>query len=180
MPHVIETSRLLLRPFTLDDVDAAYRVLEGHPDVWKYDPGFQRTREQRAAIIRRYSETNEPDGCGTLAVVEQHSQQVIGYVGLQLYILPREPFATPEVELYYKFGRDFWGYGYATEACQALIRFAFDELRLARLVTITQPTNTSSIMLLERLGMRIEAAPASWEDTVMATLDNDQRPSRVS
>jgi ribosomal-protein-alanine N-acetyltransferase len=156
------------------DVDEAYEVLEGHPDVWKYDPGFQRTKEQRAAIIQKYVDTNDPNDCGTLAVVQKSDNRLMGYVGLQLYVLPREPFATPEVELYYKLGRDYWGQGYALEACRGMMRFAFDQMRLLRIVTITDQQNASSIHLLQRLGMRLETAPPSWEGMLMATLDNDR------
>lgn len=49
MPPALQTERLLLRPFTGANADAAYDALETHPDVWKHDPGFARTREQRAA-----------------------------------------------------------------------------------------------------------------------------------
>lgn len=174
MPHQLETDRLLLRPFTMADNDEAYVALEGHPDVWKYDPGFQRTKEQRSVILQKYVDTNDPDDCGTLAVVQKSDNRLMGYVGLQLYVLPREPFATPEVELYYKLGRDFWGQGYAVEACRAMIRFAFDRMRLLRIVTITDQQNVQSIQLLQRLGMRLEAAPTSWEGMLMATLDNDR------
>lgn len=172
MPHSLATERLWLRPFTPYDLDEAYAVLEGHPDVWRFDPGYQRTWEQRAQIIQKYAEMNEPNGVGTLAVTLKATGALIGYVGLQLYILPREPLATPEVELYYKFGRDYWGQGYATEACQAMIRFAFEEIRLERLVTVTQPDNTPSIMLLRRLGMHIEDAPPAWPGEVIGTLLN--------
>jgi RimJ/RimL family protein N-acetyltransferase len=55
MPPQIETSRLILRPFTREDLDAAYAALKSHPDTWRFDPGFQRTKEQRAAIIRKYA-----------------------------------------------------------------------------------------------------------------------------
>ena len=173
MPHTLETDRLLIRPFTLYDVDAAYAALEGHPDVWKYDPGFQRTREQRAAIIAKYADGNEQDGCGTLAVTLREAGTLIGYAGLQLYVLPRVPLATPEVELYYKLGRDYWGQGYAAEACRVMIRFAFVEMRLARIVTITDEKNAPSIKLLERLGMRLEPAPPSWAGSLTATLENN-------
>ena len=175
MPHPLETERLLLRPFTLDDVDIAYAVLEGHPDVWKYDPGYLRTKEERAAFIRLQIETNLPDNCGTLAVVQKERNAFLGHVGLQLYVLPSEPFATPEVELYYKFGREYWGEGYATEACQAMIRFAFDEMHLLRIVTLTDQHNERSIRLLQRLGMRIENAPPKWAGSMIGILENDQR-----
>lgn len=159
----------------MDDVDAAFEALEGHPAVWKYDPGFQCTKEQRAAIVQTYATTNEADGCGTLAVTLKTNERLIGYVGLQLYVLPREPFATPEVELYYKLGRPYWGQGYAGEACHAMIRFAFDQMRLGRLVTITDKQNQESIRLLERLGMHIEDAPPAWDGMLTATLENRKR-----
>jgi [ribosomal protein S5]-alanine N-acetyltransferase len=174
MPHAIETERLLIRPFTLDDIDAAYAIFEGHADVWKFDPGYQRTHEQRAALIHKYAEGNEQDGCGTLAITLKDTGALLGYVGLQLYVLPREPLATPEVELYYKLGRAYWGQGYATEACRALIRFAFDEMRLARIVTIAAAENMPSIKLLEALGMEIAPAPPSWAGSVTGTLQNDR------
>ena len=175
MPHVIETERLLIRPFTLNDIDAAYAVLEGHADVWKFDPGYQRTHEQRAALINKYATSNEPDGCGTVAVTLKATGALMGYVGLQLYVLPREPLATPEVELYYKLGRAYWGQSYAAEACRAMLRFAFDEMRLARIVTITATENTASIKLLEALGMQIAPAPSSWAGSLTGTLQNDRR-----
>lgn len=175
MPHQLETERLALRPFTMDDVDAAFEALEGHPDVWKYDPGFQRTKEQRAAIVQKYATTNDADGCGTLAITLKTDKRLIGYVGLQLYVLPREPWATPEVELYYKLGRPYWSQGYASEACDAMIRFAFDEMRLLRIVTITGKHNQESIRLLERCGMHLEDAPPAWDGMLMATLENGKR-----
>ena len=175
MPPQIETTHLLLRPFTLEDADAAYAALESHPDTWKFDPGFQCTKEQRTAIIRKYAENNDPEECGTLALVVKDTNALIGYVGLQFYILPREPLATPEVELYYKLDRSTWGHGYATEACRAVLDFAFQNLRLERIVTITQPENAPSIKLLERLGMRLAPAPPAWPDALMATLENDRR-----
>jgi RimJ/RimL family protein N-acetyltransferase len=170
----METPRLWLRPFDDDDSDEAYHVLEGHPDVWRYDPGFARTREQRAALIHRYATQNALDGPGTLAVIHKESGALLGYVGLQLYLLPTEPLSTPEVELYYKLGRAYWGQGYAYEACRAMIRFAFDKLRLARLVTVTHRDNQPSIRLMERLGMRIEAAPPQWPDDLIGILENDR------
>ena len=79
--------------------------------------------------------------------------------------------STPEVELFYKLGRDYWGRGYATEACREMIRHAFEELRLIRIVTCTHRENTRSIALLRRLGMRVEP-DATDADGVLATLEN--------
>lgn len=174
MPPPLTTPRLLLRPFSEDDIPAAYAVFEGHPDVWKYDPGFQRTYEQRAEVIRHYAANNDLLGEGTLAVTLKDGT-LIGYVGLQLYILPAEPLATPEVELYYKLGRDWWRQGYATEACRRLIEFAFNEMRLVRIVTVTHKDNVASLRLMARLGMKLDTAPSAWPDDVIGILKNPRR-----
>ncbi len=173
MPPQLQTERLILRPFTEADCDDAYQVLEGHPDVWAFDPGHPRSREERATLIRRYAADNRQDGCGTLAVTLKDDGQLIGYVGLQLYVLPSEPLATAEVELYYKLGRAYWDQGYATEACREMLRFAFEYMRLARLVICPRRENRRSIRVLERLGSRFEQAPPKWAADVMAILDND-------
>jgi [ribosomal protein S5]-alanine N-acetyltransferase len=172
MPPRIDTRRLILRPFTPDDIEESYDILEAHEDVWKYDPGYQRSREQRAGIIMKYAATNVPDGEGTLAMILKENGKFIGYVGLQLYIFPQEPLATPEVELYYKLDRDWWGQGLAIEACQAMIEFAFKEMRLARIVTITTRGNDRSINLLRKLGMKIDDAPAKWPGELTGILEN--------
>ncbi|MEI4920795.1 GNAT family N-acetyltransferase, partial [Klebsiella pneumoniae] len=69
---------------------------------------------------------------------------------------PASPYNSLEVELAFAFGRRYWGRGYAYEACQSMIRYAFDELKLARLVGGVKAQNTRSINLHRRLGYRIE------------------------
>ncbi len=174
MPPRIETARLILRPFCDADIQAAYEVFEGHPDVYFYDPGFRRSFEQRAEIIRRYTAENDPHGCGTMAVVLPEAGgepgRLIGYAGLQLYLLPGEPFTSAEVELFYKLGRDDWGKGYASEACRALLNYAFTELRLGRIVSTVHMGNQRSIRLLERLGARIQPAPPAWANYVIGVI----------
>jgi RimJ/RimL family protein N-acetyltransferase len=55
-------------------------------------------------------------------------------------------------ELGYWLDEPFWGRGYAFEAASALVRFAFDELRLARLVSGHAEDNAASGVILRRLG----------------------------
>ena len=168
----LETERLQIRPLTPDDLDALHAALDGHPDVWRFDPGYPRTREQRAAELRYRILQYERDHYGMLAVCLKATGKLIGYCGLQLYLLPSQPYATPEVELFYKLARDFWGQGLATEACRRMIDHAFDTLRLRRIVTVTHKDNSNSIALLKRLGMTIVPAPPEWADHVLGTLAN--------
>ena len=115
---------------------------------------------------------DQEDGEGTLAVTLKHDGRMIGQAGLQLYVLPWTPFATPEVELYYKLGRAYWGAGYALEACHALLRYAFDEMRLLRIITVKQPANRRPTRLLERRSLCIAPAPDIWRSEVVAIRTN--------
>jgi len=170
----LETERLLIRPFQADDGDAAYAVFEGHPDVWRYDPGRQRTYEERAREIHYRIAQYAREGFGCMAVTRRADGALLGYCGLQTWLRATRPLATLETELFYKLGRPYWGQGYATEACHAMIRHAFTDLRLPRLVTVTAAANTESLALLRRLGMGIVPSPTEADD-VNGILDNPLR-----
>jgi RimJ/RimL family protein N-acetyltransferase len=86
--------------------------------------------------------------------------------------MPWQPFATPEAELYYKFGAPFWGRGYAHEAACAVVDFAFQRMRLLRLVTVTHPENARSVRLMERLGFCLAPAPAAYKPNIIGILTN--------
>jgi len=166
-----ETARLLIRPYTLEDVASAHAVLDTDPEVWRFDPGRALTLDERRRTIESRMGGYGSPVFGSLAVTLRDGGQFIGYCGLQLYLCDRLPMSTPEVELFYKLGRAYWAQGYATEACREMIRYAFQELRLIRIVTCTHRDNTRSVALLRRLGMRIEA-DATDPDGVLATLEN--------
>lgn len=168
MPY-FETDRLVLRPYTMADVVSAHAELDIDPEVWRFDPGRPLSLEERPEAIERRIRGYESQVFGALAVTLKESGQYIGYCGLQLYLCDRIPLGTPEVELFYKLGRSHWGRGYATEACRELIRHAFEELRLRRIVTCTHRDNTHSLALLRRLGMQVEP-DATDPDGVLATL----------
>jgi RimJ/RimL family protein N-acetyltransferase len=171
MPPRIETARLTLRPFTLSDIDEAFEILEGNPEVWKYDPGFCRTKLQRANLIKKYTLENDEKGYGNLAAVLKSTGELIGYIGLQSYRLGDQPKDPIEVELFYKLGYDFWGKGYAFEACRAMISFAFNRLHLPHLITATHNENSPSIRLMRRLGFRFYSQPTAWSTEVLGILE---------
>lgn len=172
MPPVLETERLILRPYNEADIETAFALFERDPQVYRFDPGYARSLEQRAAIVNRLTMSNEADGEGTLAVTLKDDGRLIGQAGLQLYVMPWQPFATPEVELYYKLGAAYWGCGYAYEAGRALVDFAFGRMRLLRLVTVTHPDNMRSVRLLKRLGFSLGPAPASFKPNIVGILTN--------
>jgi RimJ/RimL family protein N-acetyltransferase len=146
------TERLALRHFHILDAEPMCRVF-GDPEVMHFGDGVQ-TKEWVDTWIRtcleRYFQTW---GFGPYAVVERQSQAVIGYCGL--FFFP-DINGQPEVEIGYRLARAAWGRGYATEAAQAVRDFAFDRLGLQRLIAIIDPSNTASIRVAEKIGMRHE------------------------
>ena len=165
MSPVIETEGLILRPYTEADIPAAFALFEQDAEVYRFDPGFARTLEQRDVIVTRLVSDNEPEGEGTLAVTLKESGRMIGQVGLQLYVLPWEPFATPEAELYYKFGAEFWG-------------AATRSKRPAR--SSTSPSPTCACFALSRSRTRKTNAPSDCSaGSVFALLPRPSRSSRT-
>jgi PPOX class probable F420-dependent enzyme len=61
----------------------------------------------------------------------------------------------PEVELAYRFGREFWGRGYATEAAGACLRYGFEQLGLERIIAVTGEDHVASRRVMEKNGLTL-------------------------
>ena len=139
----MNTARLTLRPFTPSDADDLYAYLS-REQVVRYEPYPPFTREQAAEeAARRASDKNFN------AVVLKDANRLIG----NLYFAPGE-FDT--WELGYVFHDQYWGRGYAAEACRALLTERFAEGNVRRVIAMCNPDNAASWRLLERLDMRRE------------------------
>ena len=139
----METTRLIIRPFTPADADDLYAYLS-REEVVRYEPYEPFSREQAAKeAVRRASDPNFH------AVVLKETGRVIG----NLYFAPGD-FDT--WELGYVFHDAYWGRGYAAEACKTLLAEAFGSGKVRRVIAMCNPENAASWRLLERLGMRRE------------------------
>ena len=168
---VLETERLIIRPFVLDDLDAVHHLLDD-------DLGARQTLEARRQWLQwsvlnyeQLAHLYQPP-YGDRAIVLRGSGQLIGSCGLvPALILGTLPYfrslsdkvdanrAFPEFGLYYGLFREQRGQGYATEAAQALIDYAFGQLNLIRIIATTTDDNQASMKVMRRLGMQIERNP---------------------
>jgi ribosomal-protein-alanine N-acetyltransferase len=145
MPLPLATERLRLRPATLDDLDTWLAISRDAEQVWWGEP--RSTLDDARANLQN-NVTNEERHRFSLWPVElRPTGDMIGLTGLQHLA------GGPEVEVGYRFLRDHWGHGYATEAATAAIRFGFDELELDRIVAVTMPTNQASRRVMEKCGL---------------------------
>lgn len=148
----LRTDRLLLRGWRESDLEP-FAALNADPEVMRYFPAPM-TREESDALAGRASTSLTERGWGLWAV--DRDGDFLGFTGLAV---PRfEAHFTPAFEIGWRFARSAWGFGYATEAATAVLRFAFHELRLEEVVSFTAVENRRSRAVMERIGMVHDAA----------------------
>jgi len=140
---VIRTERLLLRQWREEDREP-FAALNADPVVMEHFPSTM-SREESDAFVDFNIRTIDERDWGLWAV-DAHGT-FIGFVGLN------EPNFMPGVEVGWRLAHDAWGHGYATEAAQASIAFARDELGLDEVISFTATTNLRSRRVMERIGM---------------------------
>jgi RimJ/RimL family protein N-acetyltransferase len=160
------TERLVLRPITLDDVDAmlATRTL---PEVvsFTYEPVW--TRQYAEERIARWVELQQQDEVRFTRWMIEHRDTpgVIGDV-----FLHRDDELAGTTELGYVIHPDFAGHGYGTEAAREVLRIGFEEWGVHRIYARVDEDNIGSVRVCQHLGMRQEGR----------LVENDQRDGEWS
>ena len=147
--YLIETERLVLRPFASNDIAEIHAV---YAEEWPHFRGplsasIEKTRE----IVARHMAIQAEHGLSLWVAREKATGAVVGDCGLQ----PLE-LRGPDVELGYRLGRSHWGRGLATDAATACLRAGFEELGLDRIVAVAHPDNAVSRRVLEKIGFVYE------------------------
>ncbi|GCE12409.1 GNAT family N-acetyltransferase [Tengunoibacter tsumagoiensis] len=159
---VFETSRLLLRPMSIADLQIKWEI-DRHPDVYRFQ-GFIRlpNGEKRARTLSETQEKLEQrigefglQGFGMWAVVLRETNILVGWAGLQFYLLEYPTHSLPEIELFYGLSPAYWGQGIIHEACQRIIEHGFQTLKLTRITSVVHHENIRSLNVAKRNGMRI-------------------------
>src|SRR5215211_3606205 len=144
---VLETERLRLRQFTVDDAQFILTLLN-EPSFLRYigDKQVRNLEDAKAYILNGPVASYERNGFGLNLVELKESYTPIGMCGF----LKREELPHPDIG--FAFLPEFWSKGFAFEAAAALLKDA----RYQRILAITSLDNEASIKLLERLGFSFE------------------------
>ncbi|MCO5296912.1 MAG: GNAT family N-acetyltransferase [Fimbriimonadaceae bacterium] len=160
---IFQTARLLARPWTLDDVNAAFEIY-GDPRVMKTlgtgpAPDIGAMRERLSAVLER----NAPFAgrMGFWALEASDSGTIVGSVILKP--LPE----SERVEVGWHLGHAHWGQGYATEAGRGAVAYGFESLGLDTIWAIVLPTNERSLAVARRLGMRSEGLTDAYHNLTL-------------
>jgi RimJ/RimL family protein N-acetyltransferase len=169
----IQTERLFTRVMTPGDVDDVHSYLSD-PEVCRYLLHEPRSRETVAERVAEWSKMGRLAEAGDdlqlaleLITAGTEAVRVIGHVYFKLTGID-----NMTAEIGWTLHPEFEGKGYATEAAESMLAYAFTELRLHRVIAELDPRNDASIALCLRLGMREEALfhedlwlKGEWSDT---------------
>lgn len=147
---VAETQRLILRTWKPED-RAAYAKHLNTPAVTQHVGGLQ-SGEDMGAAFERIDGYQRDHGHTFWAVERKGDGALLGFCGLKVANVPGTP-VHGEVEIGWRLRADAWGQGYAKEAAQASLDWAWANLDCDRVVSFTIPANEASWGLMERLGM---------------------------
>jgi RimJ/RimL family protein N-acetyltransferase len=174
----LETERLVLRPYELDDVDA-FHAIRSQPEVVEYlyeDPlTVEQAREKVTRLVNSRTLEAEDDWVSA-AIVLRETGACIGDVAFHWVSVQHR---TGEVG--FVLDPAHQGEGYATEAARAVVDWAFGTFGLHRIIGRTEARNVASARVLEKLGMRLEAhfvenewVKGEWQsELVYAILDRE-------
>lgn len=196
---VLETHRLIIRPFRMDDLPNIHRILDvelaeanwGHDETHALDERrqwLQWTVMSYEQLARLYQPPY-----GERAIVLKSTGHLIGAVGYVPCLMPFEQLPsykagdgprlrTTEFGLYWAISLAHQRQGYAAEAARAMIAYAFDTLKLKRVVATTTYDNAASMGVMRKLGMRIEENPLAeppWFQ-VVGRLENMRALMRIA
>jgi [ribosomal protein S5]-alanine N-acetyltransferase len=196
---ILETARLLIRPFMMEDLPDIHQILDvelntADLETLKVSETFRVSLEERSEWLQwsvlnynQLAKLYQPP-YGDRALVLKSNGKLIGACGFVPCLMPFEQlpgFTTPdrsvggsrnstEFGLFYAISPVYQRQGCASEAAQALIDYAFQHLNLKRIVATTDYDNLASQSVMRKLGMRIERNPLpelAWMQ-VVGIIDN--------
>jgi RimJ/RimL family protein N-acetyltransferase len=175
--NIIETPRLIIRTFKLDDLPEIHRILDktfGDGSKTNNDPEALEERRswlQWSILNQKWLLNLHQPPYGERAITLKKNGKLIGAVGYvpclnlfeqipQLrYTDSASGYATTEFGLYWTIDPDHQRQGYATEAAQGMIDFAFKQLHLKRIIATTEYSNIASQGVMRKVGMKITRNP---------------------
>ena len=149
-PVEITTDRLLLRQWCPGDRDP-FAAINADPEVMQFFPSTL-DREASDSAVDRWQAQIAERGWGMWAAELTSTGELIGFVGLQM--TPDYLPIRPGVEIGWRLARAHWGRGLASEAASAALRFGFEQIGLAEIVSVAPKINLRSRAVMERLGMQ--------------------------
>jgi RimJ/RimL family protein N-acetyltransferase len=167
---VLETERLIVRPFELTDLESCHQLLD--LEAWQTGQSTADRQTWLQWIVLNYgalADLMQPP-YGDRAVVLKATSEIVSAVGLVPGLMPFDRLPSfggnaasnrfqPQVGMYWATRSAHSNLGYATEAARALVEYAFGTLNLSCILAWTDYDNLASQAVMRHLGMSIERNP---------------------
>ena len=114
----LETDRLRIRDFKLSDIDDLYEIFSDDEVMEYIEPVYDRNKTLN--FLKEFCIEHK----GAFACVNKENEKVIGYIIFNEY-------EDKVYELGWIFNKEYWGKGYAYESCDAVIKYAFSEMKIS-------------------------------------------------
>jgi RimJ/RimL family protein N-acetyltransferase len=147
----ITTKRLVLRLFQQSDAEAVTKLCNNY-NIYKntlYLP-YPYSIEDALSWIEHHLDNFKANKSYEFAITDKESRELYGAIALS----NNQNFNNGEIA--YWIGEEFWGNGYATEAAQAILQFAFNEKQYHKVFARHFNSNPASGRVLQKLGMKQE------------------------
>jgi RimJ/RimL family protein N-acetyltransferase len=146
---MLKTKRLILRQWTNYDLEP-FSKINSDKKVMKFFPS-PLTEDESHNMGHKLMSLIRNRGWGYWAIEIPNVEKFIGFVGLHI---PKSslPF-SPCVEIGWRLSKAYWGMGYATEAANESLKYAFLNLDLDEVVSFTTLNNTRSRAVMKKIGM---------------------------
>lgn len=175
---ILETSRLTIRPFVRDDLIIIHRILSktfGDPSKTEYLPeaalDARRSWLEWQVLNQKWFPKLHQPPYGDQAITLKASNQVIGSIGYVPLLMPFEQipelgpttqqseYYTTEFGLFWVIDPEYQKQGYASEAAQRMVEYAFKDLRVKQIIAATQYANLASQNVMKKIGMKLTRNP---------------------
>ena len=172
---ILETERLVLRHFTVDDSAFILRLVN-EPSWLQYigDRGVRTLDDARSYLIKGPIQMYAQFGFGLYLTELKSDGTPIGLCGL----IKRD--SLEDVDIGFAFLPEHCSKGYAYESAAGVLAYASKQLGLKRVVAITTEDNTASLRLLDRLGLKLESKvtlTGEDEELLLLSISLDTKPA---
>jgi RimJ/RimL family protein N-acetyltransferase len=167
MTVVVETERLVVRPWTAEPADLA-RLFDMYSriEVMRFlgtDPQPFTAPEQALGMLERWQARGSRDGWyGIWAAELRATGQVVGTTMIKQLPGRDDRTLTDDIEVGWHLHPDSWGRGYATEAARALVEREWAHTDTELIHAVVNPTNEASKAVARRLGMTHVGQRSDW------------------
>ena len=159
----LETDRLMLRQFTIEDATAMYNNWASDPDVtkylmWQHHANVEVSEGVLSDWIGHYCEAD----CYQWAIIlKENGDEPIGSIS----VVSKNDHINM-VHIGYCIGKKWWNQGITSEALYALLKFFFGEVGVNRVESRHDPRNPNSGKVMLKCGLRYEGThrQADWSN----------------